>query len=123
MRILVALVFSMGALFANICDDKINALKKEISYAEQYKESAKLSGLQTALKNLTEKCSNNKFADELKAKISKYEAKIEEKKADIEEAKAKGKIAKIKKEELKLQGLQAELESAKSQLASFLDAK
>lgn len=117
MKVLVLLFFSIGALFANICDDKINELQAKIKNAE----TSKLSSMQEALNKLIEKCKNDKFTDALQAKISKFEANIDEQKIKIENARNHGNLLRIEQGQAKLKALQAELQAAKTQLLQYLE--
>lgn len=115
------------------CSAKSAALEKEISIAQQYGNTAKVTGLQEALAEVKANCTSASVQADAQKNAEKLEKKLAEKRndvvdvqAELSEAKAKGDASKIAKYQRKLaekkadlSGLEQELNQARAELAAL----
>ena len=98
--LLVLTSLSASALAASPCQEKEQDIQREISYAEKHHNQSRIDGLNTALRQVRENCSDSK----LKA----------ERQRDLQEARKKGDADKINKRQHKLNEAQQELKTLES---------
>ena len=91
---------SASAIAASPCQEKEQDIQREISYAEKHHNQSRIDGLNTALRQVRENCSDSK----LKA----------ERQRDLQEARKKGDADKINKRQHKLNEAQQELKTLES---------
>ena len=61
--------FSASALAASPCQEKEQDIQREISYAEKHHNQSRIDGLNTALRQVRENCSDSKLKADHKQKI------------------------------------------------------
>ncbi|PAF52569.1 DUF1090 family protein [Helicobacter sp. 13S00477-4] len=120
-------VIILGALALSIlsagpiCDWKAKDVQSQIDFANKNGHKDKVDGLQKALKELKDHCSDAKVLKESQLRVDKLEKKFSEATDKLKESKKKDKASKIKKAEMKLKLIQTELESAKKELQQMKD--
>lgn len=116
-RIFLALglvTLSAGAFAATPCQEKEQDIQREIHYAEKHNNQSRIDGLNKALREVKENCSDNKLRADHQKKIAKQKEEIAERRHDLDEAKAKGDADKISKREHKLTEAQEQLKALES---------
>ena len=109
--LLVLTSLSASALAASPCQEKEQDIQREISYAEKHHNQSRIDGLNTALRQVRENCSDSKLkADQ----IAKQREEIAERQRDLQEARKKGDADKINKRQHKLNEAQQELKTLES---------
>lgn len=98
------------------CEAKRQSIEQQIDYARAHNNDHRVAGLQKALSEVKENCTDEGLRAERKADIREKEQKVEERRRELAEAKADGRTDKISKKQRKLEEAQAELEEAKSML-------
>ncbi|MBA6114220.1 DUF1090 domain-containing protein [Pseudomonas putida] len=98
------------------CAAKRSAIEHQLEYAKAHNNAGQISGLERALKENKEHCTDEGLKQEREQKVRKAEAEVQEREADLKEAQAKGDQSKIAKREKKLAEAKAELEHAKAEL-------
>ena len=84
------------------CQAKICHLEQQIEMAKQHNNDAKLSGLNTALRNVRDHCTDDSLKEKIQEDISKAQEDLQEYRKDLEEAKAYNKSDKISKYQRKI---------------------
>ena len=79
-------LLTANALAAETCADKRSAIEKEIGYARQHNNIAKLAGLEKALDQVKSHCSPESVRQDIQAKIEKLQKKQSAKQEDVKEA-------------------------------------
>lgn len=92
------------------CESKRSEIARDIEHAKAKGQSSRVRGLEKALRENQEHCSDAKLAQEHAAKIAAQERKVQERQRDLDEARGKGKPSKIADREAKLAKERAELE-------------
>lgn len=100
----------------NGCAAKEHEIQQQIDYATQHGNHHRLSGLEKALSELRQNCTDEKLTQERKNKISEKERKVTERMTELNQAKETGNADKINKKEKKLQEAKSELIEAQSEL-------
>lgn len=98
------------------CVAKKQAIETQLDYARKYNNSHQIIGLEKALKDVSENCTDEKLRAERKAKISEKMRKVSEREAELNDAKAQGKRKKITKKMEKLEKAKQELKEAQDEL-------
>lgn len=98
------------------CAAKKHSIETQLDYARKYNNSYQIIGLEKALKDVSENCTDEKLRAERKAKISEKMRKVSEKEAELNDAKAQGKQKKITKKMEKLEKAKQELKEAQDEL-------
>ncbi|MEX5589916.1 MAG: DUF1090 domain-containing protein [Gammaproteobacteria bacterium] len=98
------------------CAAKRDAIEQQLQQAQSRQNSGEVRGLQKALKENTEHCTDEGLRAERQAKIDKAEAEVAERRADLKQAQAKGDPGKIAKRQSKLAESEAELKQAQAEL-------
>ncbi|WP_283598756.1 DUF1090 domain-containing protein [Photobacterium phosphoreum] len=96
------------------CAVKKQEIKTQISYAKEYNNTYQLKGLQKALAEVNDNCTDESLKAEQLKKVANKEKKVEERKQELIEAKESGKKNKINKKERKLQEAIDELQDEKN---------
>lgn len=100
----------------NGCAAKEHEIQQQIDYATQHGNHHRLSGLEKALSELRQNCTDEKLTLERKHKIAEKERKVNERMAELDRAKETGSTDKIRKKEKKLQEAKSELLEAQNEL-------
>lgn len=98
------------------CVAKEQQIQQQIDYATQHGNKHRISGLEKALSELRQNCTDEKLTQERKNKISEKERKVTERMTELNQAKETGNADKINKKEKKLQEAKSELIEAQSEL-------
>ncbi|MFG0887117.1 DUF1090 domain-containing protein [Vibrio sp. CJQ_6] len=98
------------------CAAKEHAILEQIESAKKYDNQRKLEGLEEALSQVRQHCTDEGLLRNRQAKVRKQEREVEERIQDLKDAQASGKQDKIKKRMRKLEEAKAELEEAKAEL-------
>ena len=98
------------------CAAKKHSIETQLDYARKYNNSYQIIGLEKALKDVSENCTDEKLRAERKAKISEKTRKVSEREAELNDAKAQGKQKKITKKMEKLEKAKQELKEAQDEL-------
>ncbi|MFP2421667.1 DUF1090 domain-containing protein [Pseudescherichia vulneris] len=105
---------STGTYAATLCQEKEQDIQREIHYAEKHKNQSRIDGLNKALREVKDNCSDNQLRADHQKKIAKQKDEIAERRHDLDEAKAKGDEDKISKREHKLTEAQDQLKALES---------
>ena len=81
---------SASAIAASPCQEKEQDIQREISYAEKHHNQSRIDGLNTALRQVRENCSDSKLKADHQQKIAKQREEIAERQRDLQEARKKG---------------------------------
>ncbi|HDS1737154.1 DUF1090 domain-containing protein [Pseudomonas sp. BP8] len=98
------------------CAAKRSAIENQLAQARAQNNSGQIRGLEKALKENTEHCTDEGLKAERQAKIDKAKAEVAERQADLQQAEAKGDADKIATRKNKLAESEAELEQAQAEL-------
>lgn len=115
----IALLLALTSLSASViaaspCQEKEQDIQREISYAEKHHNQSRIDGLNTALRQVRENCSDSKLKADHQQKIAKQREEIAERHRDLQEARKKGDADKINKRQHKLNEAQQELKTLES---------
>ena len=99
------------------CAAKRSAIENQLQYAKAHNNSGEIRGLEKALQETTEHCTDAGLKEEREQKVRKAEEEVSEREADLKKAQAKGDTGKIAKREQKLAESKAELDAAKAELS------
>ncbi|MBF8741112.1 DUF1090 domain-containing protein [Pseudomonas guariconensis] len=123
LALMIALGLAAGSLQAaqpspglTGCAAKRSAIENQLVYAKKHNNWGEIRGLEKALKENTDHCTDAGLRQERLAKIEKAKAEIAERQADLAQARAKGDAGKIAKRERKLAESEAELKQAELEL-------
>ena len=105
---------SASAFAASPCQEKAQAIQREISYAEKNHNPKRVAGLNKALSELKANCNDNTLKADHQKKIAKQKAEIAERQRDLRQAEQKGDAEKISKRQRKLDEAQQELKALES---------
>lgn len=98
------------------CAAKRSAIENQLEQARSHNNSGQVRGLEKALQENTEHCTDKGLQAERQAKIDKAQAEVNERQDDLAKAQAKGDPGKIATRERKLAESQAELKQAEAEL-------
>lgn len=101
------------------CALKQQQIQNQIDYAKKYGNNYKQKGLETALDNVKEHCTDASLKQEINDKIAEKQQKVNERESELKEAQAKGDAKKIAKKQKKLLSAQQELDEAKKELTTY----
>jgi Protein of unknown function (DUF1090). len=116
-RIVIALAclsLSSAAFSATLCQQKEQDIQREISHAEKHGNQYRLSGLNKALSEVKDHCTDEKLKADHQKKIAEQRDEIAERQRDLAEAQAKGDADKIATREHKLAEANEELKALES---------
>ncbi|QKN80418.1 DUF1090 domain-containing protein [Scandinavium goeteborgense] len=116
-RIFLALglvTMSAGAFASTPCQEKEQDIQREIHYAEKHHNQSRIDGLNKALREVKDNCSDSKLRADHQKKIAEQKEEITERRHDLDEAKTKGDADKISKREHKLTEAQQQLKALES---------
>ncbi len=98
------------------CEAKRQDIEQQIEYARAHNNDHRVAGLQKALSELKDNCTDEGLRAEREADVREKAQKVEERRQELAEAQADGRTDKISKKQRKLEEAQAELDEAKSML-------
>ncbi|OCG49200.1 hypothetical protein A9G35_12330 [Gilliamella sp. Choc5-1] len=101
------------------CEGKKQAIEVEIEQAKNHTNTHKVEGLQKALEDINNYCSNNDLEEKYKKKIQEKTDKVAKRTQELDQAKTKGDKQKITKQQTKLTDAKQELNEVKAELAEF----
>jgi hypothetical protein len=117
--------FASAVLFASLllpglalaqtggCDAKRQSIETEIAYAQGHGNTSRVKGLQTALAEVKDHCTDASLQKASEAKVTKAQKDVAEREQDLQEAKDQGKSPKkIADRQRKLDQAHAGLEQA-----------
>ncbi|MDD4702404.1 MAG: DUF1090 domain-containing protein [Desulfovibrio sp.] len=97
----------------SICGNKIAQLEKQLTIARQHNNTSRVAGLERALENVREWCTDENELAEAQVKVLEKQEKVMERQEELEEAVAKNDgQKKIEKRKQKLAEAQGELREA-----------
>lgn len=105
---------STGAFATTPCQEKEQDIQREIHYAEKHHNQSRIDGLNKALREVKNSCSDTKLRADHQQKIARQKEEVIKRRHDLNEAKAKGDADKISKREHKLAEAQEQLKALKS---------
>lgn len=105
---------SVGSYANTLCQEKEQDIQREISYAEKHNNQSRIDGLNKALSEVRENCTDSKLRASHQKKITEQKNEVAERQRDLAEAKQKGDADKIEKREHKLAEAQKELKELES---------
>lgn len=116
--LLLPAIFSVQAASQPVsgCEAKRQNIEQQIAYARDHNNNHRIAGLEKALSELNNNCTDEGLRAEREADIREKEQKVDERRQELAEARADGRDDKISKRQRKLAEAQAELEEAKSML-------
>lgn len=95
------------------CAAKKQNIENQLKYAKEAGNSSQIRGLEKALKENIEHCSDTNLNNKRNQKVQAKEQKIEKIKQELQEAKSEGNVNKIAKKQKKLEKAQNALHDAK----------
>ncbi|MGV3345965.1 DUF1090 domain-containing protein [Enterobacteriaceae bacterium LUAb1] len=98
-----------------LCQQKEQAILKEIEYARQHNHPYRVNGLERALNEVRTHCTDDKLRADHAKKITEHEAKVAKREQELREAQEKGNSSKIEKRERKLTEARQALATLKAQ--------
>lgn len=105
---------SAATFAATPCQEKEQDIQREIHYAQKHNNQSRIDGLNKALREVKDHCSDSQLRADHQKKIAKQKDEVAERRHDLDEAKAKGDTDKISKREHKLAEAQEELKALES---------
>lgn len=114
--ILPVLAFSSAAFAApETCAVKIQQIKTQLEFAHQHNNKGQIDGLQKALTETQQHCTDSGLAEKKQRHIAQKQKKVEEREQDLKEALASGRQDKIEKKQARLDSARKELQQAQAQ--------
>ncbi|CAX61380.1 Uncharacterized protein EbC_38490 [Erwinia billingiae Eb661] len=115
--LLMVLGSAQAAEPATGCSAKRAEVVEQIKYADAHGNSSQKAGLEKALKEIDQHCTNEGLLADRQQRVSEKQAKVAEREADLREAQASGNSKKIAKQQKKLDSANEELKDAQAQLS------
>ncbi|ECR4899919.1 DUF1090 domain-containing protein [Salmonella enterica] len=100
----------------NGCEYKRQRLEHQIDYAQAHNNHHKVAGLQEALRQVNEHCTDNQLLRRKENKVVEKQRKVAERQQELEQAQASGKAEKIASKQAKLDESREELAEARREL-------
>ncbi|EDU3842813.1 DUF1090 domain-containing protein [Salmonella enterica] len=98
------------------CAAKKQEVENQITYAREHNNTHQIAGLQKALREIEEHCTDPQLLRQRQLKIAEKEQKVAERQAELEQAKETGNPQKIAQKQKKLDHAQEELQDAQLML-------
>lgn len=95
------------------CEYKRQHLERQIDYAQAHNNYHRVAGLQEALRQVDEHCTDNQLRRRKETKVAEKQRKVEERQRELEQARASGKREKIANKQAKLDEAREELTEAR----------
>jgi hypothetical protein len=112
----MALALTGTAKASATCADKQQAIQQQISYANLHGNTQQAAGLQKALSESREHCTDQSLQADLQKHVQDKQHKVAERQRELAEAQASGKPDKIAKKQRRLAEAQDELQTAQDAL-------
>lgn len=104
-----------SAASAGRCAEKAQAIQTQIDKAKQYGNHHRVEGLEKALSEVQNHCTEAGLEAERQQKIAEKQSKVAEREQELQEARQTGKADKIANKQRKLAEAQAELKAAQAE--------
>jgi predicted RNase H-like nuclease (RuvC/YqgF family) len=101
------------------CAEKSCQVEKQIALAKKNGNSHKIDGLNKALAEITEHCSDDKIISDIEDDLSKAYDELKEHQEELKEAQAEEKSDKIEKYNAKIKEDEAEISALKAELSKM----
>lgn len=98
------------------CEAKKQDIQQELAMAREHGNAARIAGLEKALRETTEHCTEGGLLKERQEKVSEKQLKVQEREQDLQKAQANGRSDKIEKQQRKLAEAREELKEAQDAL-------
>ena len=99
------------------CAAKKQEIETQLSFARQHNNSSQVAGLEKALSEVNEHCTESGLLQQRQEKVSEKKAKVQEREQELAKARSEGRSAsKIQKREDKLADARHELKEAEQAL-------
>ena len=99
------------------CAAKKHEIETQLSFARQHKNTHQVAGLETALREVDQNCTEGSLLKQRQEKVAEKKFKVQEREQELAKAKAEGRSAsKIQKREEKLADVRQELKEAEQAL-------
>lgn len=99
------------------CEYKRQNLERQIDYAQAHNNTHRVAGLQEALRQVNEHCTDNQLRKRKENKVADKQRKVAERQRELEQARETGERKKISKKQKRLDEALAELDEARSELS------
>lgn len=99
------------------CEYKRQNLERQIDYAQAHNNTHRVAGLQEALRQVNEHCTDNQLRKRKENKVADKQRKVAERLQELEQARETGERKKIAKKQKRLDEALAELDEARSELS------
>ncbi|AOA59200.1 DUF1090 domain-containing protein [Acinetobacter larvae] len=121
--IVLGCVLSSPLWAAQSCQEKRQNIQTQITYAQQHGNSQRLAGLQRALSQVEQHCTDQQLQQDQADQVAKLQAKQQEKQAEItklqgniDKARSKGDFNKVGKYQRKIRDKQFEIQKLQQQI-------
>jgi len=114
---LAAAFSATAAQAAGGCQQKQQAIQQELEMAREYGNKARINGLEKALRENQQHCTDAGLLQSQQEKVAEKQQKVAEREADLQKAQASGRRDKIEKQQRKLTEAREELADAQAELA------
>ncbi|EKY8363977.1 DUF1090 domain-containing protein [Salmonella enterica] len=119
--ILTSLLYSFmvsGAIAGHEgCEYKRQDLERQIAYAQAHNNIHRVAGLQKALRQVDEHCTDNNLLRQKENKVAEKKRKVSDRQRELEQVRASGKREKIASKQAKLDEAREELAEARRELS------
>ncbi|ECA3795024.1 DUF1090 domain-containing protein [Salmonella enterica subsp. enterica] len=99
------------------CEYKRQHLERQIDYAQAHNNYHRVAGMQEALRQVDEHCTDNQLRRRKETKVAEKQRKVKERQRELEQARASGKREKIANKQAKLDEAREELAEARRELS------
>ncbi|EFS2651693.1 DUF1090 domain-containing protein [Salmonella enterica] len=99
------------------CEYKRQNLERQIDYAQAHNNIHRVAGLQEALRQVNEHCTDKQLLKRKERKVAEKQQKVAERQRELEQARISGKSKKIADRQAKLAEAQEELAEARRALS------
>lgn len=99
------------------CEYKRRYLEHQLEYAQAYNNIHRMAGLQRALRNINEYCTDGRLPQQKEKKVADKQRKVTERQHELEQARIAGKSEKITNKQAKLAKAREELAEAHRELS------
>ena len=117
LSIIFAAFTTFTASAAPGCAAKKQDIQQELSMARQHGNPAQIAGLEKALREASEHCTDAGLLQARQEKVAEKQLKVQEREQALREAQAKGRSDKIEKQQRKLADAREELQEAQQALS------
>lgn len=99
------------------CEAKKQDIQQELAMAREHGNTARVVGLEKALRETDEHCTESSLLKQRQEKVAEKQLKVQEREQDLAKAQAEGSSKKIEKQQRKLADAREELQEAQDALA------